>query len=227
MDPIEQLESVLCAPDGKCCIAGSDSDRAIVDEALADLKVTIAQPEQAVASPALRDAWLRAQQAEDKARRLEDAFREKELAHIALRIKTEEHDCCADDLRVLATGTNALLHQIDIGDFVDSNGHSAKMLKPVHDLMKLLSTERSKADQGEAIAQPAQPAPQQAVQERGEVSYEVVQEGYVVASAEGPNAASEISKYAAQYAEDGPVQVFTVIRRNWKGSTAEPQGETT
>lgn len=57
---------------------------------------------------------------------------------IALRIKTEEHDCCAEDLFVLRTFVNALLHQIDIGDFVDSNGHSAKMLKPVHDLMKLL-----------------------------------------------------------------------------------------
>lgn len=84
------------------------------------------------------------------------AHREIDLLKIALRIKTEEHDCCADDLRVLATGTNALLHQIDIGDFVDSNGHSAQMLKPVHDLMKLLS----KADQGEAIAQPVQPAPE-------------------------------------------------------------------
>jgi hypothetical protein len=32
---------------------------------------------------------------------------------------------------------NALLHQIDIGDFVDGHGHAAKMLKPVHDLMRL------------------------------------------------------------------------------------------
>lgn len=38
----------------------------------------------------------------------------------------------------LTDDVNALLHQIDIGDFVDSNGHSAKMLKPVQDLMKLL-----------------------------------------------------------------------------------------
>ena len=39
----------------------------------------------------------------------------------------------------LRDAVNALLHQIEIGDFVDSNGHSAKMLKPVHDLMRLLS----------------------------------------------------------------------------------------
>lgn len=39
----------------------------------------------------------------------------------------------------LRGAVNALLHQIEIGDFVDSNGHSAKMLKPVHDLMRLIS----------------------------------------------------------------------------------------
>ena len=43
------------------------------------------------------------------------------------------------EIELLTANTNALLHQIDIGDFIDSNGHSAKMLKPVHDLMKLLS----------------------------------------------------------------------------------------
>lgn len=57
---------------------------------------------------------------------------------IALRIKAEEHDCCAEDLTALRAATNALLHQIDIGDFVDSHGHSAKMLKPAHDLMRTL-----------------------------------------------------------------------------------------
>jgi len=67
--------------------------------------------------------------------RLED---ENRLLKIALKIKAEEHDCCADDFRTLAASTNALLHQIDIGDFVDSNGHSAKMLKAVHDLMQTL-----------------------------------------------------------------------------------------
>ena len=55
-----------------------------------------------------------------------------------LKIKTEEHNCCAEDLRVLAAKTNALLYQIDRGDFVDSHGHSAKMLKATIDLMDLL-----------------------------------------------------------------------------------------
>ena len=35
---IKALESVLCDPDGNCCIRGSKDDRIIVDEALADLK---------------------------------------------------------------------------------------------------------------------------------------------------------------------------------------------
>lgn len=42
MNAIEQLKSVLCNHDGKCCIAGSEEDRAIVDRALHAL----AQPEQ-------------------------------------------------------------------------------------------------------------------------------------------------------------------------------------
>lgn len=68
-----------------------------------------------------------------------DALRERErAASIALRIKDEEHNCCAQDLIALRAAANALLHQIDIGDFVDSNGHSAKMLKAVHDLMRVL-----------------------------------------------------------------------------------------
>jgi hypothetical protein len=37
MNPIEQLKSVLCNSEGKCCIAGSDEDRAIVDRALQSL----------------------------------------------------------------------------------------------------------------------------------------------------------------------------------------------
>jgi hypothetical protein len=44
-----------------------------------------------------------------------------------------------EELERLHTAANELLHQIDIGDFVDSHGHSAKMLKPVHDLMRLLT----------------------------------------------------------------------------------------
>ena len=42
MNPLEQLKSVLCDPEGKCCITASDEDRAIVDRALQAL----AQPEQ-------------------------------------------------------------------------------------------------------------------------------------------------------------------------------------
>ena len=34
MNPIDQLKAVLCDPNGKCCIDGSDEDRAIVDRAL-------------------------------------------------------------------------------------------------------------------------------------------------------------------------------------------------
>lgn len=42
MTAIDQLKSVLCDPEGKCCIAGSDEDRAIIDRALDAL----AQPEE-------------------------------------------------------------------------------------------------------------------------------------------------------------------------------------
>ena len=38
MNPIDQLKSVLCGPEGKCCIAGSDEDRSIVDRALQALE---------------------------------------------------------------------------------------------------------------------------------------------------------------------------------------------
>jgi hypothetical protein len=34
MKPLDQLKSILCDPEGKCCIAGTDEDRAIVDRAL-------------------------------------------------------------------------------------------------------------------------------------------------------------------------------------------------
>ena len=37
----------------------------------------------------------------------------------------------------------ALLHQIDIGDFTDSLGHSAKMLKAVGDLRAALASQAS------------------------------------------------------------------------------------
>ena len=37
MTAIETLISVLCDPDGKCCISGSDDDRRLIDSALAEL----------------------------------------------------------------------------------------------------------------------------------------------------------------------------------------------
>ena len=37
MSAIETLISVLCGPDGKCCISGSDDDRRLIDAALAEL----------------------------------------------------------------------------------------------------------------------------------------------------------------------------------------------
>jgi len=47
MSPLEQLKSVLCDPEGKCCILGSDEDRAIIDRALQALAPpAAAQPEQ-------------------------------------------------------------------------------------------------------------------------------------------------------------------------------------
>jgi hypothetical protein len=46
---------------------------------------------------------------------------------------------CIGEIRALRAAANALLHQIDIGDFTDSHGHSAKMLKATHDLMALLT----------------------------------------------------------------------------------------
>ena len=43
MNPIEQLESVLCDPEGNCCITGSNSDRQIVNKALVVLRDGSAQ----------------------------------------------------------------------------------------------------------------------------------------------------------------------------------------
>ena len=36
-NPIDDLKFVLCDPDGKCCISGSDKDRRIIDKALSEL----------------------------------------------------------------------------------------------------------------------------------------------------------------------------------------------
>ena len=54
MNAIEQLKSVLCDQEGKCCIRGSDADRAIVDRALEELTT----PQQAEAVPVLTDAEI-------------------------------------------------------------------------------------------------------------------------------------------------------------------------
>lgn len=78
-----------------------------------------------------------------------DALRERErAASIALRIKEEEHNCCAEDLGTLRKAANALLHQIDIGDFVDSSGHNAKMLKAVHDMRQMCLRVNFDRDEG-------------------------------------------------------------------------------
>ena len=47
MNAINMLESVLCDPEGKCCITGSEADRKIVDDAITELRAALAQPEQA------------------------------------------------------------------------------------------------------------------------------------------------------------------------------------
>ena len=55
MTALEQLESVLCNPEGKCCIQGSAADRAVVDAALTALREKVAQLE----ADARRYRWLR------------------------------------------------------------------------------------------------------------------------------------------------------------------------
>jgi hypothetical protein len=54
----DRLQSVLCDPEGKCCISGSNADRYIVDVALADLAMLAAssQPQAAPQEPATY--WL-------------------------------------------------------------------------------------------------------------------------------------------------------------------------
>ena len=42
MKAIEALTSVLCDPEGKCCISGSDDDRRLIDSALAELAANAA-----------------------------------------------------------------------------------------------------------------------------------------------------------------------------------------
>ncbi len=42
---LEAMESVLCCPDGKCCIDGSDADLLVIDNALDALRAALAQQE--------------------------------------------------------------------------------------------------------------------------------------------------------------------------------------
>lgn len=56
--------------------------------------------------------------------------------HSAIHV-LETIEALTSEREEMRNASNALLHQIDIGDFMDSHGHSAKMLSAVHDLMKL------------------------------------------------------------------------------------------
>ena len=57
MNAIETLISVLCGPDGKCCISGSDDDRRLIDSALADI-AQAAQSADSVQEDAALWHWL-------------------------------------------------------------------------------------------------------------------------------------------------------------------------
>ena len=57
-EALEALESVLCNPDGKCCIDGSNADRAVVDAALTALRAALAQQDEPKPmSPEQRQRW--------------------------------------------------------------------------------------------------------------------------------------------------------------------------
>lgn len=43
-DVVSQLRGLLCDPEGKCCIQGSDGDRAAIDECLAKLSNMVGPP---------------------------------------------------------------------------------------------------------------------------------------------------------------------------------------
>ena len=47
MNAIDNLKAVLCDPEGKCCIHGSDGDRRVVDDALRELAAAQAQRDKA------------------------------------------------------------------------------------------------------------------------------------------------------------------------------------
>ena len=44
----DNLTAMLCDPEGKCCISGSDADRRIIDDALDILRALAAEPAQPV-----------------------------------------------------------------------------------------------------------------------------------------------------------------------------------
>lgn len=48
---LRALESVLCDPQGRCCIAGTNADRAVVDDALDALRQCLEQPDPIPAPP--------------------------------------------------------------------------------------------------------------------------------------------------------------------------------
>lgn len=55
MEAVDALKSVLCGPDGKCCIAGSQADRDTVDTALAAIQHYLDQHKAELPEPV---AWL-------------------------------------------------------------------------------------------------------------------------------------------------------------------------
>lgn len=75
LDAIKQLESILCGPDGTCCIAGSLWDRNTVDEALAALRSQLATT--APAEPMTKPADIAAMEITSKLDDLLDAYRDE------------------------------------------------------------------------------------------------------------------------------------------------------
>ncbi|MGI4846605.1 MAG: hypothetical protein ACRYGK_00450 [Janthinobacterium lividum] len=89
------------------------------------------------------------------------------------------------------------------GDTLD--GFPAEFLT-LYQLEQLISTypvcDLVQVDDSGKVAQPM----------TDDVSYEIVQDDMVVASASGPGAKREIMHYAAQYQQDGPLEIFKVVR---------------
>ena len=50
----DNLTAMLCDPEGKCCISGSDADRRIIDDALDILRALAAEPAPEAVAVALR-----------------------------------------------------------------------------------------------------------------------------------------------------------------------------